>query len=82
MERLASGADGASKRPLVYLQQPVIRINGLWNGCRSEGLAGQATRGAWLRKPARLIGPLAVGMGEKRLRELNTLPEGAWPVHQ
>jgi hypothetical protein len=43
--QIAPGADRPHKSSSVYLHEPVVRINRLWNGCRSFGKARQATRG-------------------------------------
>jgi hypothetical protein len=43
--QIAPGADRPRKSSLVHLHEPVVWIDRLWNGCRSVGNVGQATRG-------------------------------------
>jgi hypothetical protein len=46
--QLPIGPNRPSKGLLSDLLEPAVRIDRLWNGCRSVGKFGQATRGGWL----------------------------------
>jgi hypothetical protein len=77
---IAPGADGARKSALVYLHEPTIRIDHRgharqrWKRRASHPWREVATR-------ARLVGPLAVGVGQERLGDLTDLGKRAWAMH-
>ena len=54
--QLPIGPNRPSKGLLIDLHEPAVRIDRLWNGCRSGGKAGQATRGGWLPQERAWLG--------------------------
>src|SRR6266404_1646840 len=78
--QIATSPYGPRKGLLVYLHEPAVRIDGLWNSRqRRELLAGHTRR--LVAAGTCLVGTLVVVMGQKRLRGFLHLLVGTGQMH-